>query len=141
VTDERFEPEPETLGKRLRRLRLERDLSQRDLESPGVSYAYISRLESETRTASVKAIRKLSEGLGVTPNYLEFGEEIDPLVRALLRRIRRLERKLGIPSTTDASGRLGPDALERDEAGSKQDHPVAKKVSDRRRHAPPRVAP
>ena len=32
----------ETIGQRLRRLRTERRLSQRELSLPGVSYAYIS---------------------------------------------------------------------------------------------------
>ena len=37
----------ETVGQRLRRLRLERGLSQRQLAAPGVSYAYISRIEAD----------------------------------------------------------------------------------------------
>ncbi|HEY4908360.1 MAG TPA: helix-turn-helix transcriptional regulator, partial [Methylomirabilota bacterium] len=36
----------ETIGERLKRLRLERGLSQRELAAPGVSYAYISRIEA-----------------------------------------------------------------------------------------------
>jgi len=36
----------EGIGERLKRLRLERGFSQRDLSSPGVSYAYISRIEA-----------------------------------------------------------------------------------------------
>ena len=40
----------ETIGERLKRLRLERDLSQRELAAPGVSYAYISRIEAGERT-------------------------------------------------------------------------------------------
>jgi len=34
----------ETIGQRLKRLRLETGLSQRELAAPGVSYAYISRI-------------------------------------------------------------------------------------------------
>jgi transcriptional regulator with XRE-family HTH domain len=80
---------PETIGKRLRRLRLERHLSQRDLSSPGVSYAYISRIEAEARTPSVKALRKLAEKLGVTVEYLETGVDqtlVDDLVAELFDR-------------------------------------------------------
>ncbi len=66
----------ETIGQRLRRLRLERGLSQRELSSPGVSYAYISRIEAGTREPSVKALRKLARKLGVSPDYLETGREI-----------------------------------------------------------------
>jgi tetratricopeptide (TPR) repeat protein len=66
----------ETVGERLRRLRLERGFSQRDLSSPGVSYAYISRIEAGARRPSVKALRMLAGKLGVTAEYLETGVEI-----------------------------------------------------------------
>src|SRR5207237_9598425 len=69
-------PDRETIGERLRRLRLDRDLSQRELSSPGVSYAYISRIEAGTRQPSVKALRKLAPKLGVSVDYLETGSEI-----------------------------------------------------------------
>jgi tetratricopeptide (TPR) repeat protein len=68
----------ETVGQRLKRLRLERGLSQRDLGAPGVSYAYISRIEAGTRQPSVKALRRLAAKLGVSPEYLETGRAIDP---------------------------------------------------------------
>ena len=63
----------ESIGQRLRRLRTERELSQRDLSSPGVSYAYISRIEAGARTPSVKALRLLAQKLGVTVEQLETG--------------------------------------------------------------------
>src|SRR5918912_4610785 len=66
----------ETIGDRLRRLRLERGLSQRELASPGVSYAYISRIEAGARRPSVKALRLLARKLGVSADYLETGSEI-----------------------------------------------------------------
>ena len=66
----------EPIGARLKRLRLQRGLSQRDLSSPGVSYAYISRIEAGARTPSVKALRKLSQKLGVSVEYLETGRDI-----------------------------------------------------------------
>src|SRR5207247_4318363 len=66
----------EAIGARLKRLRLQRGLSQRDLSSPGVSYAYISRIEAGARTPSVKALRKLSQKLGVSVEYLETGRDI-----------------------------------------------------------------
>lgn len=71
-------PPGETIGQRLKRLRLERGLSQRELAAPGVSYAYISRIEAGTRQPSVKALRKLAAKLGVTADYLESGSELDP---------------------------------------------------------------
>jgi transcriptional regulator with XRE-family HTH domain len=65
----------EEVGARLKRLRLDRGLSQRDLSSPGVSYAYISRIEAGARTPSVKALRKLAQSLNVSVEYLETGRE------------------------------------------------------------------
>lgn len=68
---------PESIGARLRRLRRDADLSQRELESPGVSYAYISRVENGDRTPSGKALRILAERLGVSALYLETGQEVE----------------------------------------------------------------
>lgn len=66
----------ETVGERLRRLRLDSGLSQRELAAPGVSYAYISRIEANTRRPSVKALRLLAPKLGVTVEYLETGSDV-----------------------------------------------------------------
>lgn len=66
---------PETFGERLRRLRTERGMAQRELSDEGVTYAYISRLESGTRTSpSITAIRKVAARLKVNPVYLETGQ-------------------------------------------------------------------
>ncbi len=70
------EGQAETIGQRLRRLRLERGLSQRELSERGVSYAYISRIEAGARRPSVKALRMLARKLGVSADYLETGSEI-----------------------------------------------------------------
>src|SRR5436309_9914512 len=75
ATDVRAE-QTETIGQRLRRLRTERRMSQRELSSPGVSYAYISRIEAGTRQPSVKALRMLARKLGVSAEYLETGSEL-----------------------------------------------------------------
>ncbi|HVM57039.1 MAG TPA: helix-turn-helix domain-containing protein [Gaiellaceae bacterium] len=75
----------ETIGQRLKRLRLEHGLSQRELASPGVSYAYISRIEAGTRQPSVKALRRLAAKLGVSAEYLETGSVLDPAERRELR--------------------------------------------------------
>jgi transcriptional regulator with XRE-family HTH domain len=64
----------ETVGARLKRLRLARGMSQRDLSSPGVSFAYISRIEAGARFPSVKALRRVAGKLGVTVEHLETGE-------------------------------------------------------------------
>ena len=83
----------ETIGQRLKRLRLERGLSQRELAAPGVSYAYISRIEAGTRQPSVKALRKLAAKLGVSADYLETGSELDP---AGARELRLTDLELAV---------------------------------------------
>jgi transcriptional regulator with XRE-family HTH domain len=86
--------ERETIGTRLRRLRTEAGLSQRELAEPGVSYAYISRVENGQRRPSTRALRLLAPKLGITADELEFGEagiKGNPTFRALQRRIVQLE--------------------------------------------------
>ena len=60
-----------TVGERIRQRRLELSLSQRDLAAPGVSYAYISRLEANARTPSVRALRAIAPKLQVSVHWLE----------------------------------------------------------------------
>ena len=71
----------ETVGDRVRRLRIEVGLSQRELAEPGVSFAYISRIEGNTRAPSVKALRKIAPKLGVSAEYLETGFDETPTDR------------------------------------------------------------
>ena len=75
----------ETIGERLKRLRLDRGFSQRELAAPGVSYAYISRIEAGTRQPSVKALRRLAVKLNVSADYLERGSDLDPEAERELR--------------------------------------------------------
>lgn len=93
---------PETIGQRLRRLRRFRGLSQRQLATEHVSYAYISRIEAGARNPSVKALREIAPKLGVSVHYIETGDD-DPLWTAHLmierlledrRRMRRSARAL-----------------------------------------------
>jgi len=94
----------ETVGGRLKRLRTERRLSQRDLSEPGVSYAYISRIEAGTRQPSVKALRKLAAKLGVSVDYLETGCEIgDADGRELRLNDAMLAMRLGDARTGEAT--------------------------------------
>ena len=72
-----FSRQMTTVGERIRQRRLALGLSQRDLASEGVTYAYISRLEANTRQPSVKALRKLAPRLGVSVHWLETGKD-DP---------------------------------------------------------------
>jgi transcriptional regulator with XRE-family HTH domain len=93
----------ETVGERLRRLRTARGLSQREVSSPGVSYAYISRIEAGTRTPSVKALRMLAARLGVPEEYLEYGEQ--PVDNAYVEsELHRLQRLLADTAETGQGG-------------------------------------
>jgi transcriptional regulator with XRE-family HTH domain len=86
----------ETVGERIRRLRLSRGLSQRALAGPGVSYAYISRIESGDRKPSLKSLRYLAGRLGVDPDYLEEGRAIPARKERELRLVdAEIELRLG----------------------------------------------
>jgi transcriptional regulator with XRE-family HTH domain len=98
-------PEAETIGQRLKRLRLERGLSQRELAAPGVSYAYISRIEAGTRQPSVKALRRLAEKLSVAPGYLETGSQLDSADERELK-LTDLELAVRLGEPRDAAGPL-----------------------------------
>lgn len=65
----------ESIGQRIRRLRLDRGFSQRELAEglDRVSYAYISRLEADDRMPSDKTLRQLATKLRTTAHYLETG--------------------------------------------------------------------
>jgi transcriptional regulator with XRE-family HTH domain len=95
----------ESVGERLKRLRLERGLSQRDISSPGVSYAYISRIEAGARTPSVKALRMLAKKLHVSVEYLETGRDV---AESEQRELRLGDAELAI--------RLGEDTREAEHA-------------------------
>ena len=75
----------ETVGERVRRLRKERGLTQRDLSGPGVSYAYVSRIEAGQRQPSVRVLRLLAERLGVTAEMLETGRDLPEYAERELR--------------------------------------------------------
>jgi tetratricopeptide (TPR) repeat protein len=116
----------ETVGARLKRLRLERGLSQRDLSSPGVSYAYISRIEAGARTPSVKALRMLAAKLSVSVEYLETGRDIrETDARELELADAELELRLN-DDTAGAERRL---VAVLDDARRAGDHPAASRAS------------
>ena len=107
----------ESVGARLKRLRLQRGFSQRDLSSPGVSYAYISRIEAGARTPSVKALRKLAQKLGVSVEYLETGRDIRDIDD---RELRLADAELALrlaENTEEAEKKLSDLLTEAEEAG------------------------
>ena len=81
----------ESIGARVRRLRLEQGLSQRELSGPGVSYAYVSRIEAGQREPSLKALRILARKLGVSLEHLESGV---PMSEAQERELRLADAEL-----------------------------------------------
>jgi transcriptional regulator with XRE-family HTH domain len=90
----------ETIGARVRRLRQARGMSQRALSGPGISYAYVSRIEAGQRNPSLKAIRLLARRLGVTPEYLETGSKI-PAAKEQELRIADAELELRLGRDVD----------------------------------------
>jgi tetratricopeptide (TPR) repeat protein len=112
----------ETIGARLRRLRIERGMSQRELSVQGVSYAYISRIEAGTRQPSVKALRKLASKLGVSAEYLETGSEIGG---AEQRELQLAEAELQLRLEQDLETAAGTFRRVLDEATLAGDHPAA----------------
>jgi transcriptional regulator with XRE-family HTH domain len=65
---------PVAIGRRIHQRRIELGLSQRQLSGPGVSYAYISRIEAGARRPSVRALRRLAPKLNASVHWLETGE-------------------------------------------------------------------
>jgi transcriptional regulator with XRE-family HTH domain len=107
-------PGEETIGERIRRLRLAQGLSQRELSGPGVSYAYVSRIEANQRKPSLKVIRILAGRLDVDPGYIETGDPVDEAAKRELRLAdAELELRLG-QDETRAEAEL--DALMREKA-------------------------
>jgi transcriptional regulator with XRE-family HTH domain len=68
----------ETVGQRIRRLRLAKGLSQRQLASGGTGEAYISLVERGKRKPSLRVLRHFAGRLGVDVEYLESGRSIPP---------------------------------------------------------------
>ncbi|MFC1416114.1 helix-turn-helix domain-containing protein [Streptacidiphilus cavernicola] len=66
---------PDSLGQRLRGLRLKRGLSQQDLVSPETSASYISLIETNKRIPSDAVLEILAERLGTSPGYLRTGQD------------------------------------------------------------------
>jgi len=93
----------ERIGERLRRLRRERGLSQRQIAAPGVTAAYISRIEAGAREPSVKALRLLARRLDVSPDYLETGVDLKE-EQALELRLAEAELELRLDDDVGAAG-------------------------------------
>lgn len=64
---------PSQLGRRIRRLRLERGLSQKDVAEPEVTAAYLSLIESGQRMPSDEILEHVAQRLGVGADELLSG--------------------------------------------------------------------
>lgn len=82
----------ETIGMRLRRLRVAHELSAAALaRKVDVTEAAIRAIETgDSKSPSFTVGVRLAEALGVTPHYLAFGDGPD-----LEARVRAIERRLG----------------------------------------------
>jgi transcriptional regulator with XRE-family HTH domain len=89
------------VGERIHQRRVELGLSQREIASDGVSYAYISRIEAGTRNPSVRALRKLAPKLGVSVEWLETGVESTRFARPEPAELRLLEKALHALTKTE----------------------------------------
>jgi DNA-binding XRE family transcriptional regulator len=67
-----------SIGGRVRARRLELGYSQRDLDQPGLTYAYISRIEAGDRRPSWSALAALAELLDTSALYLLTGDDHVP---------------------------------------------------------------
>jgi tetratricopeptide (TPR) repeat protein len=89
VTADREAPETaeaeETLGARIRRLRLAKRLSQKELAGPGVDDSYISLIEGNHRKPSLEVLLQIAGRLGVDPHYLKTGSSVTPTKERELR--------------------------------------------------------
>ncbi|MFE9018903.1 helix-turn-helix domain-containing protein [Streptomyces sp. NPDC007808] len=72
--------EQPAFGKRLRQMRQHRGISQVDLTGPGMSAAYLSRLESGNRRPTERAVAYLAERLGVPAEAFEDDRPEDSLI-------------------------------------------------------------
>lgn len=75
----------EKIGDRIRRLRLERGLRQKDLAGDEYTCPYISQIEAGRRRPSRAALERLADRLGTSVEELETGRPSDLEPRLLLR--------------------------------------------------------
>jgi tetratricopeptide (TPR) repeat protein len=73
------------LGRRMRRLRLARGMTQKELADPKYSYAYVSTIEAGRRTPSREAVEHFAQRLGVSADELLTGRPADLEARLELR--------------------------------------------------------
>ena len=101
--------EAKAIGGRIRQLREACGLSLRRLAEPGVTPAYITRIEKGDRFPSVRVLRKLAPKLGVSAEYLETGKEPSPRLECcsdqeLIQELQRRGFKVTVNITIEKEG-------------------------------------
>nr|WP_210167721.1 helix-turn-helix transcriptional regulator [Streptomyces sp. SID4946] len=96
--------DPETVGRRVQRLRGERGLTQRQLAEPAYTPAYISTLEAGRVRASDEALRHIARRLGVSFEELALGRPAH-LATELRLRLTEARRTLAAGRAEEAAGR------------------------------------
>ncbi len=94
--------DPETIGRRVQRLRRERGLTQRQLAEPAYTPAYVSTLEAGRVRPSDEALRHLAERLGVAFDELATGRPAH-LATDLRLRLTEAQRTLTGGDTAQAA--------------------------------------
>jgi len=87
------------IGRRLRRIRRMRDLTQKELANKivgKVDYTYIGKIERGEQLPSLKVLRKLSEALAVPLAYFFQDEALSHLLPEELRRLSREEQRMAL---------------------------------------------
>jgi tetratricopeptide (TPR) repeat protein len=79
-----------SLGKRLRRLRTERGLTQKELAEPAYTHAYVSTIEAGRRQPSPAAVQHFAKQLGIEVDELLTGRppDLEPRLRLQLQEAR-----------------------------------------------------
>ncbi len=109
----------EPVGARLRRLRIACGLSQRDLSAPGITAAYVSKIERGERRPSVRALRVMAGKLGVSLPYLETGVELgDGEARELRLADAELRMRLQEGHSTDELDSILAEAVAAADSGA-----------------------
>src|SRR5690348_16514170 len=95
--------DPETIGRRVQRLRLERGLTQRQLAAPAYTPAYVSTRQAGRVRPSDEALNHLAERLGVASDELATGRPAR-LATDLRLRLTEAQRALAAGETGKAAG-------------------------------------
>ncbi|MFF3757044.1 helix-turn-helix domain-containing protein [Streptomyces sp. NPDC002185] len=98
--------DPETIGRRVHRLRTQRGLTQRQLAEPAYTSAYVSTLEAGRVRPSDEALRHLAERLGVAFDELASGRPAG-LATDLRLRLTGAQRALADGAAEEAAARYG----------------------------------